>query len=74
MGCSYVENLLTTLQKLAAVCSVALQEIDQGLLSRIKLLLSEISPVYDALVQEAALEATIVLLHKYRLTFVLRSN
>ena len=69
---SHVGNLLTVLQKLSAVCSVALQEIDQGLLSRIRLLLSESSPVYDALVQEAALEAAIVLLHKYGLVSVLR--
>ena len=64
-------NLLTTLQKLAAVCSVALQEIDEGLLSRIRLLLSEGSPVYDTLVQEAALEAAIVLLQKYGLISIL---
>lgn len=73
-GMSPIGDLLTVLQKLSAVCSVALQEIDQGLLSRIRLLLSESSPVYDALVQEAALEAAIVLLHKYGLVSVLRRS
>ena len=51
-------------QKLASICSVALQDLDTALFSRLKALLSDASPVSDALVQEAALEATTVLVHK----------
>lgn len=49
---------------MSSVCSVALQSLDPNLYSRLKLLLSDKSPVYDALVQEAALEAVTMLLHK----------
>jgi phosphatidylinositol 4-kinase len=51
-------------QKLASICSVAVRELDEKLLSRLLLLLSDKSPVSDNLVQEAALKATTVLVQK----------
>lgn len=69
--------MLNLRQKIASVCSSALQSLDSNLFSRLKLLLSDTSPVYDPLVQEAALEAITMLLHKYANTrglFPVKSN
>ena len=52
-------------QKLASVCCLALQEIDDQLYSRILLLLSTDSPFSGNLVQEAALKATTVLVRTW---------
>ena len=60
---------LTTLQKLASVCSVALRDLDDRIYSRLLLLLSDECPISDNLLQEAALKAVIVLVQKYALTF-----
>jgi phosphatidylinositol 4-kinase len=59
-----VYMLITSIQKLASVCSVALRDIDEKLYSRLLLLLSDESPISDNLVQEAALKATTVLVQK----------
>jgi phosphatidylinositol 4-kinase len=47
------------------VCCVAQQELDKSLYTRLLLLLSEESPVFDNLVHEAALKALTVLVQKY---------
>jgi hypothetical protein len=41
-----------------------LHQLDEALYSRLLLLLSDQSPICDNLMQEAALKATIVLVHK----------
>ena len=53
-----------SLQKLASVCSVASGQLDKKLYSRVKLMLSDESPVSDNLVQEAALKSTAILVRK----------
>ncbi|KAG6853905.1 hypothetical protein C0991_012574 [Blastosporella zonata] len=58
---TYTWETMSESLKLASVCSVALQELDGKLFSRLQLLLSEESPISDNLVQEAALKATTVL-------------
>lgn len=55
----------TPCQKLASICSIALQDMDVDLLTKLKQLLSDESPVVDHLVQEAALRSTSVLVQKY---------
>lgn len=52
------------IQKLASVCSTAKQELDKALFARLKMLLSVDSPILDSLVQEAALNSTIILVQK----------
>ncbi|KAG5645572.1 hypothetical protein DXG03_005710 [Asterophora parasitica] len=52
-------------QKLASICTVALQELDGKLFSLLLLLLSDESPISDNLVQEAALKATTVLVQRF---------
>jgi len=59
-----VFSLFFSLQKLATLCSVALGQPDASLLSRIRILLSENAPIFDAMVQEAALQSLIILVHK----------
>lgn len=51
-------------QKLSAVCSAALSVLDDNLLTRLKLLLSDQAPLADNLVQEAALKSTAILVRK----------
>ncbi len=51
-------------QKLASICSVASGTLDRKLYARVKLLLSDESPISDNLVQEAALKSTAVLVQK----------
>ena len=51
-------------QKLSAVCSAALSVLDDNLLTRLKLLLSDQSPLTDNLVQEAALKSIAILVRK----------
>ncbi|KAG6880260.1 hypothetical protein C0992_001828 [Termitomyces sp. T32_za158] len=58
---TYAWETMSESLKLASVCSVALQELDGKLFSRLQLLLSEESSISDNLVQEAALKATTVL-------------
>lgn len=57
-------EFISTSQKLASICSVALHELDEKLFSRLLLLLSDESPISDNLVQEAALKATTVLVQR----------
>ncbi|KAG8826070.1 phosphatidylinositol-4- kinase [Serendipita sp. 401] len=63
---TYAWETMAECLKIASVCSVALQSMDSSLYSRLKLLLSDGSPVYDPFVQEAALEATIMLLKNFK--------
>ena len=51
-------------QKLSAVCSAALSVLDDNLFTRLKLLLSDQTPLADNLVQEAALKSTAILVRK----------
>ncbi|KAG6820652.1 hypothetical protein H0H93_013851 [Arthromyces matolae] len=62
---TYTWETMSESLKLASVCSVALQELDGKLFSRLQLLLSEESPLSDNLVQEAALKATTVLVQSF---------
>ncbi|QRV86070.1 phosphatidylinositol 3- and 4-kinase [Ceratobasidium sp. AG-Ba] len=51
--------------KLATLCCVILDDLDSGLLNQLKLLLSDVSPAYDNLLQEAALTSLTVLVHNF---------
>ncbi|KAJ7217187.1 hypothetical protein GGX14DRAFT_440647 [Mycena pura] len=62
---TYAWETMSESLKLASICSIALHELDEGLYSRLLLLLSDQSPICDNLVQEAALKATIVLVHNF---------
>lgn len=68
-NCSYSYSKFSslysvTIQKLASVCTVTLQDLDSSLFSKLKALLSDTPPVFDSLLQEAALESMTVLVHK----------
>ena len=60
----FIPILIATSQKLSAVCSAALSALDDNLLTRLKLLLSDQTPLADILVQEAALKSTAILVRK----------
>ncbi|KAJ7286212.1 hypothetical protein C8J57DRAFT_1496884 [Mycena rebaudengoi] len=62
---TYAWETMSESLKLASICSIALRQLDDGLYSRLFLLLSDHSPICDNLVQEAALKATIVLVHNF---------
>ncbi|KZP21149.1 hypothetical protein FIBSPDRAFT_788486 [Athelia psychrophila] len=62
---TYAWETMSESLKLASVCSVALHELDEGLYSRLTLLLSDQSPISENLVQEAALKATTVLVQSF---------
>ncbi|KZS95958.1 atypical/PIKK/PI4K protein kinase [Sistotremastrum niveocremeum HHB9708] len=62
---SYAWETMAESLKLAAICSVALEQLDDTLFSLLKLLLSEKSPVTDNLIQESALKATTVLVRNF---------
>ncbi|KAJ7085721.1 hypothetical protein B0H15DRAFT_846088 [Mycena belliarum] len=62
---TYAWETMSESLKLASICSIALHELDEALYSRLFLLLSDQSPICDNLVQEAALKATIVLVHNF---------
>ncbi|KAF8077714.1 hypothetical protein FPV67DRAFT_1462774 [Lyophyllum atratum] len=62
---TYAWETMSESLKLASICSVALQELDEKLFSRLLLLLSDESPISDNLVQEAALKATTVLVQSF---------
>ncbi|KAJ7940268.1 hypothetical protein B0H13DRAFT_2299305 [Mycena leptocephala] len=62
---TYAWETMSESLKLASICSIALHELDEGLYSRLLILLSDQSPICDNLVQEAALKATIVLVHNF---------
>ncbi|KAJ7632956.1 hypothetical protein FB45DRAFT_913996 [Roridomyces roridus] len=62
---TYAWETMSESLKLASICSIALRQLDEGLYSRLSLLLSEQSPICDNLVQEAALKATICLVHNF---------
>ncbi|GJJ07619.1 hypothetical protein Clacol_001823 [Clathrus columnatus] len=63
---TYAWETMSESIKLASICSIALQDLHQSLFSRLKILLSDSSPVSDALVQEAALEAVSVLVQNFQ--------
>jgi len=58
-------HLLIHAQKLAAICCLALKDIDEQLYGRILLLLSGESPISDNLVQESALKTAAVLVRRF---------
>jgi phosphatidylinositol 4-kinase len=60
----FILILITMSQKLSAVTSAALSVLDDNLLTRLKLLLSDQTPLADNLVQEAALKSTAILVRK----------
>lgn len=60
----FILILIVMSQKLSAVCSSALSALDDNLLTRLKLLLSDQTPLADNLVQEAALKSTAILVRK----------
>ncbi|KZT27321.1 atypical/PIKK/PI4K protein kinase [Neolentinus lepideus HHB14362 ss-1] len=62
---SYAWETLSESLKLAAVCSVAQRQLDSSLFNHLKLLLSDESPVFDSLVQEAALKAATILVRNF---------
>ncbi|KZO97923.1 atypical/PIKK/PI4K protein kinase [Calocera viscosa TUFC12733] len=64
-GDAYVREVMAESLKLTALCSVAMQELDTSLLTGLKVLLSDNAPVYDALVQEAALACTALLAQNF---------
>ncbi|KAF7338006.1 hypothetical protein MVEN_02024500 [Mycena venus] len=62
---TYTWETMSESLKLASICSITLHDLDEALYSRLLLLLSDHSPICDNLVQEAALKATIVLVHNF---------
>ncbi|TFK76247.1 atypical/PIKK/PI4K protein kinase [Pluteus cervinus] len=62
---AYAWETMSESLKLASVCSVALGKLDEKLSAKLSLLLSEDSPVFENLVQEAALKATTVLVQSF---------
>jgi phosphatidylinositol 4-kinase len=63
---TYAWETMSESLKLASVCCVAAQHLDEDLFAQLRLLLSVESPIWDMLVQEAALKSTIVLVHNFR--------
>ncbi|KAJ6502153.1 hypothetical protein C8R45DRAFT_975566 [Mycena sanguinolenta] len=62
---TYAWETMSESLKLASICSITLHQLDEALYSRLLLLFSDHSPICDNLVQEAALKATIVLVHNF---------
>ncbi|KAI0782195.1 atypical/PIKK/PI4K protein kinase [Abortiporus biennis] len=62
---SYAWETMSECLKLVSVCSIASGVLETRLYARLKLLLSEESPVSDNLVQEAALKATAILVRNF---------
>ncbi|TCD70919.1 phosphatidylinositol-4- kinase [Steccherinum ochraceum] len=62
---TYAWETMSESLKLASVCSVASGQLDKKLYSRVKLLLSDESPISDNLVQEAALKSTAILVRNF---------
>ncbi|KZV73387.1 atypical/PIKK/PI4K protein kinase [Peniophora sp. CONT] len=62
---TYAWETLSESLKLAAVCTVALRELDQSLFSRLKGVLSVESPISDSLVQVTALKTVTVLVQHF---------
>ncbi|KAH7879656.1 uncharacterized protein C8R40DRAFT_1158339 [Lentinula edodes] len=62
---TYAWQTMSESLKLASVCSIVLRKFDDKLLQRLLLLLSDEAPIFDNLVQEAALKATIVLVQNF---------
>jgi len=60
----FIPTLIAMSQKLSAVCSVALSAFDDNLFTRLKLLLSDQTPLADNPVQEAALKSIAILVRK----------
>ncbi|KAJ8087995.1 phosphatidylinositol-4- kinase [Marasmius tenuissimus] len=62
---TYAWETMSESLKLASICSVVLQNIDDRLFPRLLLLLSDRSPISDNLVQEAALKASTILVQNF---------
>lgn len=62
---TYTWETMAESLKLTTLCCVLLGDLDNGLLTQLKLLLSDVSPAYDHLLQEAALTSVTVLVHNF---------
>lgn len=62
---TYTWETMAESLKLATLCCVLLDDLDGELLNQVKLLLSDASPIYDNLLQEAALTSVTVLVHNF---------
>ncbi|KAG8734179.1 phosphatidylinositol-4- kinase, partial [Ceratobasidium sp. 423] len=62
---TYTWETMSETLKLASLCCVALGDLDSGLLTQLKLLLSDVSPAYDNFLQEGALTSLTVLVHNF---------
>ncbi|KAL0581133.1 Phosphatidylinositol 4-kinase stt4 [Marasmius crinis-equi] len=71
---TYAWETMSESLKLASICSVVLQSIDDKLFPRILLLLSDKSPISDNLVQEAALKASTILVQKWVVYVLVRDE
>ncbi|ELU44766.1 phosphatidylinositol 4-kinase beta [Rhizoctonia solani AG-1 IA] len=57
---TYTWETMAESLKLVSLCCVALGDLDSGLLTQIKLMLSDVSPAYDNLLQEGAITSVTV--------------
>ncbi|KAF8759029.1 PI3 PI4-kinase family [Rhizoctonia solani] len=62
---TYTWETMAESLKLVSLCCVALGDLDSGLLTQIKLMLSDVSPAYDNLLQEGAITSVTVLVHNF---------
>ncbi|CDO73608.1 hypothetical protein BN946_scf185014.g78 [Trametes cinnabarina] len=62
---SYCWETMSESLKLAAVCCAALEQLDASLYDRLMALLSVDSPIFDNMIQEAALKSTAVLVKHF---------
>ncbi|KAI0362486.1 atypical/PIKK/PI4K protein kinase [Trametes cingulata] len=62
---SYCWETMSESLKLAAVCCAALDQLDASLYDRLQTLLSADSPIFDNMVQEAALKSTAILVRHF---------
>ncbi|TFK94778.1 atypical/PIKK/PI4K protein kinase [Polyporus arcularius HHB13444] len=62
---SYAWETMSESLKLAAVCCAALGELEENLYDRLKTLLSGDSPIFDNMIQEAALKSTAILVRSF---------
>ncbi|KAI0647399.1 atypical/PIKK/PI4K protein kinase [Trametes meyenii] len=62
---SYCWETMSEALKLSAVCCAALADLDATLYDRLKTLLSADSPIFDNMVQEAALKSTAILVRHF---------
>ncbi|OSD08514.1 atypical/PIKK/PI4K protein kinase [Trametes coccinea BRFM310] len=71
---SYCWETMSESLKLAAVCCAASNQLDASLYDRLKTLLSVDSPIFDNLIQEAALKSTAILVKHFPETAAAMAN